>query len=49
MLGPQWIKKLSLGFQKHGMNILGARINYLETVVLVDDVHLADNTSLKPL
>ncbi len=44
-----WSQKIEGALQKHGLNILGARINYKETILMIEDVHLAELTELTPL
>ena len=39
--GSNWHQKLTASLQRHGLNSLGARINYQQTVVMVEDMHLA--------
>jgi hypothetical protein len=50
--GPQassWNNKIESVLQPHGLDLLGARINYRETVLLVEDLHLAEPHWLTPL
>ena len=43
------IGKIDKSFQIHGRNVLGARINYKETIVIVEDVHMASPDYMEPL
>jgi chromosomal replication initiation ATPase DnaA len=47
--GSNWSNRLTASLQRHGLNSLGARINYQQSVLMVEDVHLADRASLQPL
>ncbi len=47
--GPHWNRKLTSSLQRHGLNVVGARINYQQSILMVEDLHLADSFSLKPL
>jgi ABC-type lipoprotein export system ATPase subunit len=44
-----WSTKIDNTLQRHGLNLLGARINYKETMIMVEDVHMASTEALTPL
>jgi hypothetical protein len=47
--GAEWTQKLTSSLQRHGIDTLGARINYQQSIIFIDNLHMADRTSLQPL
>jgi ABC-type transport system involved in cytochrome c biogenesis ATPase subunit len=45
----QWSQKINKTLHHHGLNLLGSRINYKETVIMVEDVHMVQETSLEQI
>ena len=40
-----WVQKVGSTLHQHGLNLLGARINYKETIIMVEDLHLYPSES----
>jgi len=38
----QWNQKIIKTLHHHGLDLLGSRINYKETIIMVEDVHMVN-------